>query len=704
MIKRCLCILVILSCHAQATSLCAIEHLEVEEEASWLSRLEDEFGKEITEYSEGAAAIEQIPSLLLSRVSEEILPAEWEALQATLERGPSSTFELSSEQQKSSTRMLMKSLTSEIASTIFQSVSTAADIVILLPWYEDIYRTFWDESKTGLDKVTAFTQIIPVIGSVFEYYDNLSHLDSIDRRLENFNKQGYYSYAVDSPALLVNSTNQRELQAQFNALHLHINELMKRMVDVHLLHYDGLYTSKVLEVQGLLDRQFAEMDREYFKTQLTYSTIYEEAGHFGEELCVEEKAPLIEAIKAGRVATPREEEALRRCNYENTANQLFPIWGIGTDEYRAANPNSLFEAKQRLVDRALEHIDGWRNKTLQAQKEAINKAKQSILSSPDIQAYWKLLYKKSREVSIRNFALQVIGRQPTYKELETGRFLQHEGKLVCGIYSCQKYYGREVIYDEANDPVLKRLRQPLMTLIVDAYLDDHVKHGWTRQELNAPFKALWQQWQNRNDTKQRALPYLGNPSVDVIEDTLPKLAAILERIPDSTAPQQAVTDIVNAINQGVSQQSMDASWQEYGDFIFRAQFLLRQQLSANSLPMQWQQTIWPGKVHGVMYNTYLAKPYLYFSSQPWVEELPFYSARTTEYKWYLQMDWGQNTYLTESVSDEVLLTDKYWQDMTTQLAHVVDQPAVRWKPFERVILMDLLEQAIEMEALVEAAR
>ena len=521
--------------------------------------------------------------------------------------------------------------------------------------------------------------------------------------LEQFVKLGRYTYANDNQEAIVNRATAIHLYKQHQQLKNHTNELAKRIISVHMLHYDAAFSAKVLEIEKVLDETFAQMDSEYVHLMLNrYNSTEYLTQPFGDRACISERQLIENRLQADETTNANERQSLRECSYQALIANLMVI-GVGRYPLNEQVRSHFYSYKQKMVDQAIAHISTWRQTLIDMQKIAIDEAIQLVIESDDLTLYQRNLYQRARDIAINNFSLQIMQRPATVSERETGRFLVDEGELVCGIYSCNVYKGREVLFDETKDPLLTRLSQPLLTLDTQEYLSEHYQHAWSETELDEPYINLWIQWQHRSEEHFYALPYLGNPSLQVIDKEMPQLIDILNEIPESLTAQQALPYMYHSIREIISTMDTYKSRTVLGDFVFRFQFELRQQQRLHFLPVSWQQNIWPESIYGPMFNAYLSKPYWYLSSQTWAQALPYYHDRLPV-DWFLQTGQGHQTYLTEPVDREVYLSDKYWHDVSAQLYAVLNIPFLRWRPFDHLILTDIWSQVIENEALIAASK
>ncbi|WP_391090709.1 hypothetical protein [Vibrio sp. NH-UV-68] len=685
----------------QAEQRCNLLNSQLEQEEAWLSRLDTEFSSSL-QNAQSLSAIEQIPSLVFPQDSVLTEGRGWSGLALALQENTQAIGTASGSRKSQFQRLAQRTLSRQLLHGVAGGLSAGSDVMTLLPWYDRLVRTMWDDSASALDRLAVTLEPIPFIGFAVSYYDTLSHMDS-SNRLEKFVKLGRYTYVNDNPEAIVNRATATHLYHQYQQLKNHTNELAKRIISVHMLHYDAAFSAKVLEIEKVLDETFAQMDSEFVHLMLNRYNSTEHLTHpFGDRACISERQLIENKLQADESTSANERQSLRECSYQALIANLMVI-GVGRHQINEQARSHFFSYKQKMVDQAIEHISNWRQTLINMQKTAIDEAIKSVIASDDLILYQRNLYQRARDIAINNFSLQIMQRPATFIELETGRFLVDEGELVCGLYSCSVYEGREVLFDETKDPLLTRLSQPLLTLDTQEYLSQHYQHAWSEAELDEPYINLWTQWQHRNEDHFFALPYLGNPSLQVIEKDMPQLIDVLEEIPESLTAQQALPYMYQSIREIISSMDTHKAWTVLGDFVFRFQYELRQQQRLHFLPVSWQQHIWSESVYGPMFNAYLSKPYWYLSSQTWAHTLPHYNERFPE-DWFLQMGQDHQTYLTEPVNRQVYLSDKYWHDVSAQLYAVLNIPSMRWRPFDHLILTDIWSQVIENEALIAASK
>ena len=124
------------------------------------------------------------------------------------------------------------------------AASTVVDIALIVPWFEQVTRVMWDDSAGSLHRLSVIFQPIPFIGFALSYYDYLSMLETPETRLKSFIQSGHYSYRQDTIAQQINLASARD-NLQYHRLKVLTNELIKRLVSVHLLHYDATFVLKV---------------------------------------------------------------------------------------------------------------------------------------------------------------------------------------------------------------------------------------------------------------------------------------------------------------------------------------------------------------------------------------------------------------------------------------------------------------------------
>lgn len=690
------------TCGTQAQQMCDVLTSQLEQEEAWLTRLDTEFSSSI-QNAQSLAAIEQIPSLVFPEENASLKAQAWSGLALAIEDNSPSSGSASGSRQKQFQRLAQRTLGRQMLTGIAEGLSVGLDVITLIPWYDRLVRTMWDDSATALDRLSVTLEPIPFIGFAVSYYDTLSHMDSPQKRLEQFAELGHYTYVNEDPEVLINRASANHIYQQYLQLKNHTNELAKRIIGVQMLHFDATFSAKVLEIEKVLDETFAEMDTEYVHLMLNrYNSAPQLTHPFGERACADQRQVVENKLHAEVDADLIEIKQLRECVYQALIHNLMVI-GVGRSNINEQARSEFFSFKRKMVDQAMEHISSWRKALLNMQQTAIDDAIASVIASDDLIRYQRQLYERAKAIAINNFSLQIMQRPATATELETGRFLINEGEIICGLYSCQVYEGSEVWFDETKDPLLKKLNQPLLTLDTEQYLSQHFEHAWSEVELDEPYINLWTQWQRRTEERFFALPYLGNPSLQVIEKEMPLLIDVVERIPQTLNASQALPYMYQAIRQTISSMDTHKAWAMLGDFVFRFQYELRQQQRMHHLPLSWQQRIWPDSAHGPLFNAYLSKPYWYLSSKSWAQSLPHFDERFPV-DWFLQMGQGHQTYLTESVGPDVYLSDKYWHDVSAQLYAVLNIPAMRWRPFEHLVLMDIWSQVVENEALISASR
>jgi hypothetical protein len=246
---------------------------------------------------------------------------------------------------------------------------------------------------------------------------------------------------------------------------------------------------------------------------------------------------------------------------------------------------------------------------------------------------------------------------------------------------------------------LKQLKSLLIDIKIDQYINSYLSRGWTNAELDAPYINLWEQWQNKQSRNFSALPYRGNPSMEVIQRDMSALVEILEKVPMDLTEENVKPILYQLINHEIFQEGAQYAWSKMGDFVFRFQYEQRQHQSINFLPKKWQKEIWPSQPSGVLFNAFLDKSLLYYSSLQWREVFPYIDSKVT-IDWFLYQVEGHKYYLTERVDEDVYLSDSFWLERSQQLSHVLSLPQVRWRPFEYLILLDIWSQIIEIEAII----
>lgn len=689
-------ILVILTFQVSATELCNLGELELEEEQEWLARLDSEFINEINDIKE-VESLNKIPSLVFSvndRIGNSV---QWSKLMHALKNKPGHV--LSGQRQSQFRQILERSTIKQVLSASAMAASTVVDIALIVPWFEQVTRVMWDDSASSLHRLSVVFQPIPFIGFALSYYDYLSMLETPETRLRSFIQSGHYSYRQDTIAQQINLASAEDITHQYHRLKVHTNELVKRLVSVHLLHYDATFSAKVLEVQGLLSKSFATLDADYTSLMLKrYNQAPQVNYPFGDEMCSEEKRQAKLEIDRQGTVSRNTRNLLRSCSYHRLVGNIDKLYGIGRYAHIEKVRNESYARKRVIVDGALDHIRSWRDTLLNQQKKAIEQAVAVVINNGEIINYHEMLIQKARKIAINNFAMVAVGRPATQEELASGRFLVGQGELVCGIYSCRRYQGREVLFEEAADPLLSQLKTPLIDIDVSQYIDVHLSKGWTNSELDAPYINLWEQWKHKQNQSFSSLPYRGNPSMEVIQRDMPALVEVLEKIPVELNGENAKPLLYQLINHELFREGAQYAWSIMGDFVFRFQYEQRQHQSINFLPKRWQREAWPSQPSSVLFNAFLDKSMLYYSSLQWREALPHIDSKITT-DWFLYQGEGQKYYLTEPVDEDVYLSDSFWSERSQQLGYVLSLPQVRWRPFEYLILLDIWSQVIEIESI-----
>ncbi|PQJ64105.1 hypothetical protein BTO10_04745 [Vibrio chagasii] len=689
------------SLNANALETCNLGAETLEEEHEWLARLDYEFESELTDVKE-IAALDKIPSLVLPISDEGMFAEHWAGVTAVIDSKnsqPNSAKRIAQLERVSERQALW-----QLAKNGGRAFSSVLDIVFFAPWVEDLTRTMWDDSASELHRLSVTAEPIPFVGFAIGYYDYLSTLDNPEKRLNQWLKNGHYSYGQETVLQRLNTASAESIEHQHEQLKLHIIELTKRLASIQLLHYDATYSAKVLELQEVINKMFSAIDIEYASTMLD---LYNRPPHviqkFGEQACINPKLEVREELNNLGVVSSGAINNLRACSYRMLMGNVGQLYGIGKYPHIDKVRGDILAYKQNIIENAVSHIIEWREKIFEIQRNSIDTLVRDTLNSGSIRSYRLYLYQRARRIAIDNFSLSILQRRATEEEQRTGRFLVGEGELICGVYSCQVYQGREVFFDEDSDPLLQKLSEPLDNIDLSSYINERVIRGWTNVELDEPYINLWQQWQNREDVSLSALPYKGNPSLEVIKKDMPELFEIFEKIPSHLSAEQAKPFLFQLIRNRMFKEDIQTAWTKLGDFIFRFQYEQRQHQSLNFLPLQWQQAIWPSQPQGVLFSAFLDKTYMYYSRQPWAQALPFSDGRTSTTNWTLYQGQSHHYYLTQSVPENVYLGDQYWIEINEQLSHVLALPEIRWRPFEQMILMDIWSQITEIESLVEVS-
>ncbi|EDP60399.1 hypothetical protein [Vibrio sp. AND4] len=688
--------------NVDALEMCSLGAETLEEEHEWLARLDYEFESELNDVKE-VAALEKIPSLILPTGQETMFPEHWTGVSVVVDSKKSqpNSLERIAQLEHISERQALW----QIAKSGARSFSTALDIAFFMPWVDDLTRAMWDDSASDLHRLSVTAEPIPFIGFAIGYYDYLSTLDSPEKRLNQWRQSGHYSYDQETVLSSINTASARAIEKQHEQLKQHIIELTERLVSIQLLHYDATYNAKVLELQEVMNGIFSEIDTQYASSMLD---LYNRPSHvihkFGEQACINQKEAVKEEINRLGFASNGARNELRSCSYRMLIANVGKLYGIGKYPHIEKVRADVFAYKQNIVESALNHIIDWRGKLIEIQRNSINNLVDDTLNSGSLRSYRWYLYQRARRIAIDNFSLSIMQRLASEEEQQTGRFLVGAGELVCGPFSCQNYEGKEVFFDEASDPLLQKLSEPWESIELSKYINQRVRRGWTNLELDEPYINLWKQWQNKDDVLLAALPYKGNPSLDVIQKDMPELFELLEQIPNHLSATQAKPYLFQLIRDRMFKGDIQSTWTKLGDFIFRFQYEQRQYQSLNSLPLEWQQVIWPSQPQGVLFSAFLDKSYLYYSHQSWVKNLPFWDKRNGVFTWILYQEENHHYYLTQLVSEDIYLSDQYWIEISEQLSHVLSSPEVRWRPFEQMILMDIWSQVIEIESLFEISQ
>lgn len=689
------------SLNTNALETCNLGSETLEEEHEWLARLDYEFESELTDVKE-IAALDKIPSLMLPISDEGMLAEHWAGVTAVIDSKnsqPNSAKRITQLERVSERQALW-----QLAKNGGRAFSSVLDIVFFAPWVEDLTRTMWDDSASDLHRLSVTSEPIPFVGFAIGYYDYLSTLDNPEKRLNQWLKNGHYSYGQESVLQRLNTASGEAIEHQHEQLKQHIIELTKRLASIQLLHYDATYSAKVLELQEVINKMFSAIDIEYANTMLD---LYNRPQHviqkFGEQACINQKLEVQEELNNLGAASSVAINNLRACSYRMLMGNVGQLYGIGKYPHIDKVRSEVLAYKQNIVENAVSHIVEWREKLFEIQHNSIDTLVRDTLNSGSIRSYRLYLYQRARRIAIDNFSLSILQRRATEEEQRTGRFLIGAGELICGVYSCQVYQGREVFFDEDSDPLLQKLSEPLDNIDLSSYINERVRRGWTNVELDEPYINLWEQWQSREDVSLSALPYKGNPSLEVIKKDMPELFEIFEKIPSHLSAQQAKPYLFQLIRNGMFKEDIQTAWTKLGDFIFRFQYELRQHQSLNFLPLAWQQDIWPSQPHGVLFSAFLDKSYMYYSRQPWTQALPYSYGGNSIPNWTLYQGQSHHYYLTQSVPENVYLGDQYWKEINEQLSHVLALPEIRWRPFEQMILMDIWSQVTEIESLVEVS-
>ncbi|NDJ80484.1 hypothetical protein GXP65_05570 [Vibrio campbellii] len=690
------------SLNVNALETCNLGSEKLEEEHEWLARLDYEFESELTDVKE-VAALDKIPSLNLPISEQGMLAEHWAGVTAAIDSKnsqPNSAKRIAQLERVSERQALW-----QLAKNGGRAFSSVLDIIFFAPWIEDLTRTMWDDSASALHQLSVTTEPIPFVGFAIGYYDYLSTLDSPEKRLNQWLQNGHYSYGQETVLERLNTTSAEAIEQQHEQLKLHIVELTKRLSSIQLLHFDATYSAKVLELQEIINKMFSAIDLEYANTMLElYNLPPHVIQKFGEQACVNQKQEVVEELARLGTASTGALDDLRACSYRMLVANLGKLYGIGKYSHIEKTRQEVFEHKQNIVENAQRHILDWRRKILEIQSSSIEKLVLETINNDNIRLYRQYLNQHARRIAIDNFSLSILQQRATEEEQRTGRFLVGAGELICGLYSCQVYEGREVFFDEDSDPLLQKLSEPLDNIDLSSYINERVRRGWTNVELDEPYINLWQQWQNREDVSLSALPYKGNPSLEVIKKDMPELFEILEKIPSHLSAEQAKPFLFQLIRNRMFKEDIQTAWTKLGDFIFRFQYEQRQHQSLNFLPLQWQQAIWPSQPQGVLFSAFLDKTYMYYSRQPWAQALPYSDEKNATSNWTLYQGEAHRYYLTQSVPEDVYLGDQYWIEVNEQLSHVLSLPEIRWRPFEQMILMDIWSQITEIESLVEISK
>lgn len=690
----CLCICF----NVQASNMCKLGENTLEEEHDWLSRLDREFKSELNDVKE-IAALNKIPSLILPIREQTFVPEHWEGLWEAVNN--KEDLPLSAKRMSQLENVFERQALWQAAKNGGRALSAVFDIVLFAPWIEKLTRTMWDDSASDLHRLSVTAEPIPFIGFAIGYYDYLSTLDSPEKRFNQWLENGRYSYGQDSILLRINTASAQAIEQQHQQLKLHVNELVERLASIQLLHYDATYSAKVLELQTVLNRTMSAIDIDHVNIMFEqYNRPSHVVNKFGDLACINEKQSLKSEVERLGISSVETRHALRKCSYQMLMGNVGSLYGIGKYRHIEQIRETIFDHKQKIVDNALAHIVQWRSKLLELKNSSIEKLIDDSLNNENIGLYRQYLYQHARRIAINNFALSILQREATEEEQQTGRFLVGAGDLICGLYTCQYYDGKEVFFDESSDPLLKQLSEPLFTKDMHHYISERISHGWTNDELDEPYLNLWIQWQKRQDIGFSALPYKGNPSLVVIRRDMPDLVEILEQIPVHLSAQQAKPHLFRLIQSRMFKEDIQVAWAKLGDFIFRFQYEQRQHQSINFLPLQWQQAVWPSQPHGVLFNAFLDKSYLYYSNQLWAQALPYWHKRHTSFNWTLYQGETHSYYLTQSVPEEVYLGDQYWIEINESLSHVLSSPEIRWRPFEHMLLLDIWSQITEIESLI----
>ncbi|NRB65976.1 MAG: hypothetical protein HRU48_01215 [Vibrio sp.] len=693
---------VCVSLNVDAMETCSLGYENLEEEHEWLARLDHEFESELNDVKE-VAALDKIPSLVLPTTKESMFPEHWAGVATVIESKdgqPNSARRIAQLERVSERQALW-----QLARNSGRAFSTVLDVAFFAPWIEELTRTMWDDSASALHKLSVTAEPIPFIGFAIGYYDYLSTLDSPEKRLNQWLKNGHYSYGQETVLQRLNTASAEAIEQQNNQLEQHVVDLTKRLASIQLLHYDTAYSAKVLELQEIINKMFSAIDIEYTNTMLTlYNRPPQVNQKFGEQACLSQKQEVKTEVNLFGVASRGTLDALRTCSYQQLMANVGKLYGIGKYAHIEQIRQEVFAHKQNIVENAQTHIIDWRRKLLEIQRNSIDQLVLETLNNENIHLYRQHLYQQARSIAINNFSLSILRRRATQEEQRTGRFLVGAGELICGLYTCQRYEGKEILFNETSDPLLQKLSKPLNDIDLNDYISQHLRHGWTNSELDEPYTNLWMQWQHKDDVRLSALPYKGNPSLEVIEQDMPELLEILELVPNQLSAEKAKPYLFQLIRERMFQDDIQIAWTKLGDFIFRFQYEQRQHQSLNFLPLQWQQAMWPSQPKGILFSAFLDKTYMYYSRQPWAQALPYSNERNSASNWTLYQGETHHYYLTQSVPEDIYLSDQYWIEVNQQLSHVLSLPEVRWRPFEHMILMDIWSQITEIESLIEISK
>ncbi len=221
----------------------------------------------------------------------------------------------------------------------------------------------WDDSASELHRLSVTAEPIPFVGFAIGYYDYLSTLDNPEKRLNQWLKNGHYSYGQGTVLQRLNTASAESIEHQHEQLKQHIIELTKRLASIQLLHYDATYSAKVLELQEVINKMFSAIDIEYASTMLD---LYNRPPHviqkFGEQACINPKLEVREELNNLGVVSSGAINNLRACSYRMLMGSVGQLYGIGKYPHIDKVRGDILAYKQNIIENAVSHIIEWRER------------------------------------------------------------------------------------------------------------------------------------------------------------------------------------------------------------------------------------------------------------------------------------------------------------------------------------------------------